>query len=140
MIKNMPKQKDLEAIQYSGKYSRVKDLIKNAEDNTKFVSMQLKSGEKISKITPYAVFLSIIPAYDFKGLAVYDPDGKKVGVVKNVILFGKTNQVKTLVIRSGFLRKELEIPSELIDIIGQSVFLNRSRTEILNSPDLVKSP
>ncbi|NOZ81400.1 MAG: PRC-barrel domain containing protein [DPANN group archaeon] len=77
----------------------------------------------IQKITKFAVFLSIRPAYDVKGMAVFDTQGKKVGTVREVILVGQQNRIRSLIVQSRILRKHFIVPRDFIDTISRSVFL-----------------
>jgi len=87
----------------------------------------------IKRITPHAIFLSIRPAFSIKGMAVFDKEGKKIGIVKEVILTGTKNQIKNLKIRSGILRREADVSAEQIDSIGHSVFLNVLKYDIMQN-------
>lgn len=95
----------------------------------------LKKGLVIGKdyihsITSHAVFLKIRPTYNLKGMIVFDIEGKKLGTVTDVVLQFRANKLKSLVVRSGIMAKK-EIPSSWIKSVGDNIFLNRKKEEVL---------
>ena len=66
-----------------------------------------------------------------RGMKVFDYEGRKVGTVKQVVLRGRKNRLKHLVIVSGVLRKERIIPPELIKFVGENIFLNQKKGDVL---------
>lgn len=94
-----------------------------------FLKKELVIGSRyIKKITPHAVFLNIRPAYKIKGMAVYDSKGKKIGKVSSVEMMESGNNVKSLIVSK--LTGKIIIPSDYINKIGQSVFLDVSKEEL----------
>lgn len=78
----------------------------------------------IERVASHAVFLNIKPAYKLKGMMVFDSEGENLGIVTKVNLIDKKNIMKSIVVKSGVLKKEIVIPSEFIKNIGYNVLLN----------------
>lgn len=85
----------------------------------------------VERITPHAVFLRIRPVLNMRGMKVFDYEGRKVGTVKQVVLRGRKNRLKHLIIVSGVMRKERIIPPELIKFVGENIFLNQKKEAVL---------
>ena len=98
-----------------------------------FLKKGLSIGKSyIDKITEHAVFLKIDIVLELKGLSVFDKDGKKVGKISKVELWGNKNKIHALYIKRGLV-KEIKIPANLIKTIGYSVMLNISEDKIKKS-------
>ena len=90
-----------------------------------FLKKGLEIGKThIERISSYAVFLKIRPAFRLRGRFVFDINGKKLGKVFKVNLYENKNQIKSLVVKSGIFQEKYEIESKIISKIGRNVFLN----------------
>lgn len=82
----------------------------------------------IDRIDDYAIFLKIRVVYDIKGKLVFDKDGKKVGTVSSIDLYGKQNKIKTIYVKPDsflfFSKEKIAIPADYIENIGDNVILN----------------
>jgi len=88
----------------------------------------------IDKITPHAVFLKIRVSYDVKGKLVFDNDGELVGTVTSIDLYGSKNKIVNIVLRSSiFAGREIVIPAEYINEIGENVMLNVNKNKLKES-------
>ncbi len=83
----------------------------------------------IDSITPYAVFLSIVPSHNIKGMTVFDADGHTVGKVTAVHLQSGENAVEELKVSRGIRGDEVQISPEQIAFIGHNVFLSEKWTD-----------
>jgi len=83
----------------------------------------------IKNIAPHAIFLNIQPAYNLKGMIVFDREGKKMGAIREVQIHGTKNEIENIVIKSSI--GELTIPSEYVKHIGDNVFLNETKENLL---------
>lgn len=82
----------------------------------------------IKNIAPHAVFLNIQPAYNLKGMIVFDSEGKKIGAVREVQIHGTKNEIENLVVKSSL--GEITIPAEYIKHIGDNVFLKGKKENL----------
>ncbi len=78
----------------------------------------------IDRITSHAVFLNIRPAFNLRGMTVYDVEGARVGTVTQIGLVGHTNNLNEIVIKVGFMKKPIHVPAEYVARVGHHVFLN----------------
>ena len=89
----------------------------------------------IGKITDHAIILKIKVVYDIKGMFVFDKDGKKVGKVSSLDLYGNKNKIKNIYVTQNNLlflfKKDIAISADYIETIGDNVILN---TTIDNLP------
>ena len=89
----------------------------------------------IGKITDHAIILKIKVVYDIKGMFVFDKDGKKVGKVSSLDLYGNKNKIKNIYVTQNNLlflfKKDIAISADYIETIGENVILN---TTIDNLP------
>ncbi len=86
----------------------------------------------INRVTPYALFLNIRPSFLLKGMQVFDNEGANVGVVQEVVLREGTNALDFVFVRIG-LGKRIRIQEQLINEIGEGVFLNQSKSALMAS-------
>ena len=88
----------------------------------------------IDKIEENAIFLNIKVAYDLKGKFVFDKDGKEVGTVSSIDLYGSKNKIKNIYVKPhSFLlpfKKKIIIPNEYIAALGDNVILNTMIDEL----------
>ena len=68
-----------------------------------------------------SIFLKKSPSSKIKGIEVYDSNGKKVGVVHDIIK-GKSN-ISAILVKQGPLSKPFKIKAQHIKTIGFSVIL-----------------
>jgi sporulation protein YlmC with PRC-barrel domain len=85
-------------------------------------------ADYIKEITPHAVFLSVRPAFQLKGMKVFDSEGSVVGTVHEVTLEDERNEVLALIVKRG--SKELVIPANLISSVEDNVFLSVKSEDI----------
>jgi len=89
----------------------------------------------IDKITDHAVFLKIRVVFDIKGMLVFDKDGKKVGKVSSIDLYGNRNKIKKIYVKPSFrlfsFKEKIAISEELIENIGDNVLLNVKISSLL---------
>ncbi len=97
-----------------------------------FLKNGLSIGKSyIDKVTEHAIFLSVRVAYEVKGMLVFDRDGKKIGTVLGVELYGHQNKVKSIrVKKSGLLRGDLNINSDYIETMGDNIILNITKKRL----------
>lgn len=86
----------------------------------------------IAQITNSVVFLNIRAVHEIKGMQVFDKNGKKVGSVKEVELWGNKNKIKNIHVRIGMMKKEIIVSSDLIEAIGKNVVLKVREKDLLN--------
>ena len=82
----------------------------------------------IDKITDHAIFLKIKVVYDIKGMLVFDKDGKKVGKVSSIDIYGNKNKIKNIYVKPSFhlflFKENIVIPEDCIGNIGDNVILS----------------
>ena len=86
----------------------------------------------IGRIAENAIFLKIKVPYEIVGMEVFDNVGAKVGKVSEVKLSGKRSSIKSIKVKNGLFRKEIEIPFESIDSIGYGVILNVQKEKLMS--------
>jgi sporulation protein YlmC with PRC-barrel domain len=93
----------------------------------------------IREISEHAVFLNIEPAFQIKGMNVFDKDGAKVGRIDSITLEGDLNSVEEIVVKTSSVGgKKIVIPAASISRIENSAFLNVRREELIASADTSK--
>ncbi len=102
-----------------------------------FLKKGLRIGKGyIRKITSHAIFLNIKVLYEMRGKEVFDKNGKKIGNVTDIKLWGNKNKIHTLYVNSNIgyklLGKHMNIPAEMIDTIENNVILNVSEKELFS--------
>lgn len=96
-----------------------------------FLKKGLSIGKSyIERIMASAVFLNIRVVYEIKGMKVFDKIGGLVGTVRDVELIGEKNSLKQIIVRQGMIKKDIEIPAEFIQTIGENVILNVLKQEL----------
>ena len=83
----------------------------------------------IRKITKYAVFLKTSIVFQIRSMSVFDRDGKKIGIVKNVILNGSKNSIREVIVRTRLL-KTITIPRAYIETLGSNLILNITKNDL----------
>ena len=82
----------------------------------------------IDRIEDNAIFLKIKVAYDIKGKLVFDKDGKEVGTVSSIDLYGEKNKIKNIYVNPYHIlfsfKDKIIIPADCIKTIGDNVILN----------------
>lgn len=88
----------------------------------------------IDRISTHAVFLKIKVTYEIKGKIVFDKDGTNLGTVSSIDLHGVRNEIKFIHVRisrfHSLFKRELVIPSEYIESIGENVILNVKKEQL----------
>lgn len=77
----------------------------------------------IRSLNNEGAMLNIIPAPEMVGLQVYDVDGRKIGKVKRVNRESKTNNVTSIIVGRGVLKKDTVVRGSSIDEVGKNVTL-----------------
>lgn len=79
----------------------------------------------IEKFYADSLILKINPVTRLIGMKVYDVEGKKVGVVKDIVRKTNINKIDALIVRKGIFKKFIEVPVDDIDISKKNVILNK---------------
>jgi len=77
----------------------------------------------IASLTEEGAVLNMSPAADYKGLKVFDANGKDVGTVKEVQTEGTTNDISALVVETGLLKDDVVFSKSDVMGVGESVML-----------------
>ena len=83
-------------------------------------------SEYIKGFSKDGVLLKTTPFTELIGMKVFDVHGKEVGTVKGVHRSDKTNNIVSFVVGRGFGRKDLIIPKESIETVGQNIVLTET--------------
>mgnify|MGYP001571535972 CR=1 FL=1 len=128
-----------QVIDAEGEFIGVVDIVHIHPTDLDFVGISIDKGffqkgliigkNYIERITKHALFLKIRPIFDIKKMSVFDKEGVKIGSVAEVILVGNRNALKELVVSTGLL-KSVTIPADLIDFVGENVFLKVTKDEL----------
>mgnify|MGYP001612661093 CR=1 FL=1 len=93
-----------------------------------FLTKGLTLGKNyIQRITDHAVFLKIRVAYEIKGMQVFDMNGKIIGRVSSIDLYGTKNKIVSINVRPevmSIFRKEITIPYKYVKNVGDNIVLN----------------
>lgn len=84
----------------------------------------------ISKVTPHAVFLTINPALNLRGMTVFDAEGRKLGKISEVRLYGAKNRLRGVMVRPAPLRKAFFLPASVVGTVGYNLVLNKKASEL----------
>ena len=87
-------------------------------------------AEHIAHVTKHAVFLSISPGFQLKGMHVFDVDGALVGSVIGVALTEDYRSISALTVKPSRFKKAFEIPGTAILKVGENVLLSVHKEEI----------
>lgn len=152
ILKNCITSEDIlgkEVIDSDGKYIGIVEKVLIDPINMDFVGIEIDKGflrkgislgkNYIKKITPLAVFLNIKPAYEIRGMTVFDKSGKRIGKVIEVKLQSNRNKVKEIKVKRNALKKEIKIPEEFIETMGYNIVLSLNKKELLKNLQKYKS-
>lgn len=78
----------------------------------------------IDSLTNQGAVLRIVPIRNFVGLPVHDSTGRKIGKVKRIERSRKTNNIVSMTVKRGLLKKDIVFQRKHIRDIGKSVMLN----------------
>ena len=131
-----------EVIDKRGKFIGVVESVLMDAKKLEFVGISvdkgfLKKGLVIGKgyiesVKEHAIFLKIEPVKEIKGKEVFDSDGKTVGTVSDIELYGNKNKIKNIVVvprlRDSF--KKIYILDRGIEMIGESVILKVKKSDL----------
>ncbi len=78
----------------------------------------------IATLSEEGAVLNMSPVADYKGLKVFDSNGKEVGTVKEVQTDGSTNNMSAIVVGTGILNNDLVFPKSDVRGVGESIMLN----------------
>ena len=96
-----------------------------------FLKKGLSIGKDyIERIAKHAVFLNIRIAFEMRGMNVFSRMGENIGKVTDVELIGYRNEIKAIHVK--YDGKDALIPLSFIVKIGEGVFLNVSKEELIN--------
>ena len=89
-------------------------------------------ADHVEHVTKHAVFLKIRPAFQIKGMHVFDVDGALVGVVKAVSLTEDYSEIASIQVKpSRWFAKTVEVSGYAIADVGENVFLSLHKNEVL---------
>ncbi len=81
----------------------------------------------IESLTAEGAVLNMSPVMDYKGLKVFDSNGKEVGTVKEVQTEGATNNISAIVVGTGILKNDADdvvFSNSDVRGVGESIMLN----------------
>ncbi|HLC93311.1 MAG TPA: PRC-barrel domain-containing protein [archaeon] len=78
----------------------------------------------ITSLSNEGAVLNMSPVTDYKGLKVFDSNGKEVGTVKEVRTDGPTNDVSAIVVGTGILKNDAVFTKSDVKDVGESIMLN----------------
>lgn len=81
----------------------------------------------ISTLSEEGAVLNMSPVMDYKGLKVFDSNGKEIGIVKEVQTEGTTNNISAIVVGTGILKNDADdVVFSKKDVmgVGESIMLN----------------
>jgi len=84
----------------------------------------------IKNITSDAVMLNISVAFEMKGMEVFDNEGKSLGKVKSVNLRKNKNELISIEVSPGSLRKNIIIEKDDIQTIEENIILSIGKKEL----------
>lgn len=129
-----------EVIDLEGEFIGVSDVLYMNDKTFDVIGVSVDKGflkkgliigkNYIDRVTPYAIFLKIKPAYKIKGMEVFDVKGKKIGLVTQVNFNGKSNSIKEIVVKKSMF-KNVVIPANYIERVGYNVLLNVAEASVL---------
>lgn len=122
-----------DVIDSEGKFIGVSEKVLIDSEDLELIGIEIDKGffkkgyslgkEYVSRVTPFAIFLSIQIAYDLKGKIVFDKNGKEIGKVIDVILAEGKNVIKSIVVSTGLFGEKLEIPQGYIKTKDRNIIL-----------------
>lgn len=126
-----------DVIDAEGKFVGVVESVLINPSTLEFVGISIDKGflkkgltigkSYIEKITKYAVFLHIKLVLELKGKEVFDKNGRSLGKITEIELWGKKNKIKNLIIHKQ------KIPGDYIETIGSNVILSIHKSELPHS-------
>ena len=81
----------------------------------------------IAALSEEGAVLNMSPVVDYKGMKVFDSNGKDVGTVKEVQTEGTTNSISAIVVGTGILRNDADdvvFSNSDVRGVGESIMLN----------------
>jgi len=95
----------------------------------------------IETLNKEGAVLKVMPTTDFIGLEVYDPNGKKVGKVKEINRSKQTNTLVSIKIKTE-AGKEIVITSDYIAAVGEKTLMLKEpcEPEKLDKPEKINEP
>ncbi|MFC1648599.1 PRC-barrel domain-containing protein [Nanoarchaeota archaeon] len=86
--------------------------------------------DHIKRVTRHAVMLNTSLVFKYKGMTVFDVEGKRLGKVIGMELKDSENKVKNILMKRGL--KKVTIPSNLIKSADNNIFLKIRRENLEN--------
>jgi len=80
----------------------------------------------IGSLSTEGAVLNMTPATDYKGLAVFDSAGQKVGTVKEVRTEGSSNNITAIVVGAGIFKNDAVFSKSDVKSVGKSILLNKT--------------
>lgn len=127
-------------IDLEGKVVGIIEKVLIDSKNLEFIGIEVDKGflkkglsigkSYIGKISENSVFLKIKVVFEIKGMTVFDEIGAKVGKITGVELWGEKNKIKKIYVKQGLIKKDLAIPAEIIETIGQNVILKIKKEKL----------
>ncbi len=129
-----------DVIDADGKFIGVAEKVFIHPSTLDFMGIEVDKGflrrglsigkDYIERIAKHAVFLKIRVAFEIRGMNVFSRLGENLGKVTNVELIGYKNEIKAIQIKHE--GKNVLIPLNYIVKIGEGVFLNVSKEELMD--------
>ena len=79
----------------------------------------------IESLSMDGAVLNMTPVSDYKGLNVFDSNGKEVGKVKEIRTEGRTNNISAIVVGTGMLKNDAIFSKSDVKSVGESIMLNK---------------
>lgn len=73
--------------------------------------------------------LNMTPVSDYKGLQVFDSNGKEVGKVKEIRTKGRTNTISAIVVGTGMFNNDAVFSKSDVKSVGTSIMLTKAFDE-----------
>ncbi|MDO8633718.1 MAG: PRC-barrel domain-containing protein [archaeon] len=83
----------------------------------------------IASLSIEGAVLNMTPVTDYKGLQVFDSNGKEVGKVKEIRTDGNTNNIAAIVVGTGLLSNDVIFSKSDVKSVGESIMLNSAFDE-----------
>lgn len=83
----------------------------------------------INSLTMDGAVLNMTPVSDYKGLHVFDSNGKEVGTVKEIRTTSRTNNISAIVVGTGMLSNDVIFSKADLKSVGESIMLNHAFDE-----------
>ena len=93
-----------------------------------------KSQDPSGFLTLYVVAPYNLSSESSEGKIVFDKDGRKIGLVSSIDLYGERNKLKSIHIKTGvvpfLMKKEFVIEANKIKNVGENIILKVSKDSL----------